>query len=91
MAKVISQEQAALLSNLVYAVSTEGTNKGKFIFDNNEVKPVGSKATPTLHDYIYEKDSNGNQVFRKGVPIDIQVKVSKLTEKYGNVLDKFEV
>ena len=37
MAKVISQEQAALLSNLVYAVSTEGINKGNFIFDNSEV------------------------------------------------------
>ncbi|GGF96837.1 MULTISPECIES: hypothetical protein [Cysteiniphilum] len=78
MAKTITQQQAAILSNLIYAISTEGDNKGNYIFDNSVVANSDKKDL-TLNDYIY--DEHGD--FRKGIPDDIKQQIATMPAQFG--------
>ncbi|WP_192483058.1 MULTISPECIES: hypothetical protein [Cysteiniphilum] len=86
MAKTITQQQAAILSNLIYAVSTEGDNQGNYIFDNSVVAN-SEKKDLTLNDYIY--DERGD--FRKGIPDDIKQQIATMPAQFSEVLNNFQL
>ncbi|GGF96823.1 MULTISPECIES: hypothetical protein [Cysteiniphilum] len=87
MAKTITQQQAAILSNLIYAISTEGDNKGNYVFDDLSIDRSNKDRSPKLHDYIY--DERGD--FRKGIPDDIKQQIATMPAQFSEVLNNFQL
>jgi hypothetical protein len=88
MTGIITDEQAAVLSDLVYAVSTEGDNAGNYIFDDASVDQTTGDS---LRSYIYETNAYGQEVFRQGIPEYLKKQMTAMPYRYNEVLNRFQL